>query len=62
MPNNKDFDKLAINGHNYPTWASEIEINFASRGIVEAIKACCWGFPYSGQEVFCPFSPEALHP
>ena len=38
MANNKEFDELAIDGHNYPTWASDIEINFASRGIVEAIQ------------------------
>jgi hypothetical protein len=37
MANNKEFNELAIDGHNYPTWASDIEINFATRGIVEAI-------------------------
>jgi hypothetical protein len=30
----KKFDELAINGHNYPTWASDIKINFASRGLL----------------------------
>jgi hypothetical protein len=30
----KEFDELAIDGHNYPTWASDIMINFASRGLL----------------------------
>jgi hypothetical protein len=30
----KEFDELAIDGHNYPTWASDIKINFASRGLL----------------------------
>nr|XP_034604640.1 uncharacterized protein LOC117864622 [Setaria viridis] len=35
---NKEFDELALDGHNYPNWASDIKINFASRGIVEAMQ------------------------
>ncbi|RCV27187.1 hypothetical protein SETIT_5G304600v2 [Setaria italica] len=42
---NKEFDELALDGHNYPTWASDIEINFASRGIVEAIQEPVDGAP-----------------
>jgi hypothetical protein len=30
----KEFVELAIDGHNYPTWASDIKINFASRGLL----------------------------
>jgi uncharacterized membrane protein YjjP (DUF1212 family) len=30
----KEFDELAIDGHNYPTWASDIKINFASCGLL----------------------------
>jgi hypothetical protein len=30
----KEFDELAIDGHNYPTWTSDIKINFASRGLL----------------------------
>jgi hypothetical protein len=30
----KEFDELAIDGHNYPTWASDIKINFSSRGLL----------------------------
>jgi hypothetical protein len=33
----KEFEELALDGHNYPTWASDIEITFASRGIIDAI-------------------------
>jgi hypothetical protein len=33
----KEFDELALDGHNYPAWASDIEITFASRGIIDAI-------------------------
>jgi hypothetical protein len=35
----KEFEELALDGHNYPTWASAIEITFASRGIIDAIAA-----------------------
>jgi hypothetical protein len=35
----KEFEELALDGHNYPTWASDIEITFASRGIIDAIAA-----------------------
>jgi hypothetical protein len=30
----KEFDELTIDGHNYPTCASDIKINFASRGLL----------------------------
>jgi hypothetical protein len=33
----KEFDELALDGHNYPTWASDIKINFASRGLLAHI-------------------------
>ncbi|XP_066392769.1 uncharacterized protein [Miscanthus floridulus] len=33
----KEFDELALDGHNYPTWASDIKINFASRGLLAYI-------------------------
>ena len=35
----KEFEELALDGHNYPTWASDIEITFASRGIADVIAA-----------------------
>jgi hypothetical protein len=35
----KEFDELALDVHNYPAWASDIEITFASRGIIDAIVA-----------------------
>uniref|UniRef100_A0ACD5ZI53 Uncharacterized protein n=1 Tax=Avena sativa TaxID=4498 RepID=A0ACD5ZI53_AVESA len=34
----KEFDSLELNGHNYPTWAMDIKIALASRGIVRAIQ------------------------
>jgi hypothetical protein len=33
----KEFEELASDWHNCPTWASSIEISFASRGIADAI-------------------------
>jgi len=33
----REFDELALDGHNYPTWASDIKINFASRGLLAHI-------------------------
>ncbi|PWZ18411.1 hypothetical protein Zm00014a_015906 [Zea mays] len=35
----KEFEELSLDGHNYPTWASDIEITFASCGIIDAIAA-----------------------
>jgi hypothetical protein len=35
----KEFEKLALDGHNYPAWASDIKITFASRGIIDTIAA-----------------------
>ena len=34
----KEFEELALNGHNYPTWAMDIKISLASRGIARAIQ------------------------
>jgi len=33
----KEFDELAFDGHNYPTWTSDIKINFASCGLLAHI-------------------------
>ena len=35
----KEFEELALNGHNYPTWAMDIKISLASHGIARAIQA-----------------------
>ena len=34
----REFDALALNGHNYPIWAMDIKIVLASRGLVRAIQ------------------------
>ncbi|XP_015695575.2 uncharacterized protein LOC107304717 [Oryza brachyantha] len=34
----REFDELALDGSNYPIWASDMKINFASRGIIKAIE------------------------
>ncbi|XP_015629521.1 uncharacterized protein [Oryza sativa Japonica Group] len=34
----KEFDELALDGTNYPIWASDIKINFASWGILNTIE------------------------
>ena len=33
----KEFEKLALNGSNYPTWTSDIKIALASRSLLAAI-------------------------
>lgn len=35
----KEFDTLALDGHNYPTWAMDVKVSLASRGILAAIQA-----------------------
>jgi hypothetical protein len=34
----REFDALELNDHNYPTWAMDIKIALASRGLVRAIQ------------------------
>ena len=38
MPS-QEFEPLALDGHNYPTWAIDIKVSLASRGIASAIRA-----------------------
>jgi hypothetical protein len=33
----KDFEELALDGHNYPTWAMDVKISLSSRGIAGAL-------------------------
>jgi hypothetical protein len=33
------FEELALDGHNYPTWAMDIKISLTFRGMYEAIIA-----------------------
>jgi hypothetical protein len=37
MQGPKEFEELALDGINYPAWASDIKIGFASRGILSTI-------------------------
>jgi hypothetical protein len=32
-----EFEELALDGHNYPTWAMDVTIGLALRGVYEAI-------------------------
>ena len=34
----KEFEELVLNGSNYPTWASDIKIAFASHGLLATIQ------------------------
>ena len=33
----KEFDLLALDGHNYPTWAMDVKVSLASRGLYRAV-------------------------
>jgi hypothetical protein len=33
----REFEKLVLHGHNYPTWAMDVKISLALRWIYEAI-------------------------
>ena len=33
----REFNELALDGHNYPTWALDVKISLASRGILAAL-------------------------
>jgi hypothetical protein len=32
-----EFDELALDGHNYPTWALDVKISLAFRGTMAAL-------------------------
>jgi hypothetical protein len=32
-----EFEELNLDGHNYPTWAMDVKISLALRGVYEAI-------------------------
>jgi hypothetical protein len=32
-----EFDELALDGHNYPTWSLDVKISLAFRGIMAAL-------------------------
>ena len=34
---NKDPEELAIDGHNYPTWASDMKLSLSSRGLLPVL-------------------------
>jgi hypothetical protein len=59
----KEFDELSIDGHNYPTWASDIKINFASHGLLPYLSEPPVGVTLDEQkEVWHPNAIEVLHP
>jgi len=33
----KEFDLLALDGHNYPTWAMDVKVSLVSRGLYRAV-------------------------
>ena len=33
----KEFEELALDGHNYPTWAMDVKVSLASRGMAAAL-------------------------
>jgi hypothetical protein len=33
----REFEELALDGHNYPTWAMNVKISLALRGVYKAI-------------------------
>ena len=33
----KEFDLLALDGHNYPTWAMDVKVSLPSRGLYRAV-------------------------
>jgi hypothetical protein len=52
-----EFEELALDGHNYPTWAMDVKISLALRWVYEAI------LPPEERTVslFDPFKYNALY-
>jgi hypothetical protein len=34
----REFEEFALDGHNYPTWALDVKISLAFRGILLALR------------------------
>ena len=47
----KEFEELALDGSNYPTWASDIEIALASRGLLATIEPAQAGVVLQDKQV-----------
>ena len=46
----REFEELALDGHNYPTWAMDVKISLALRGIIHALTPPVeWKVPLSEQ-------------
>ena len=48
----KEFEELALDGSNYPTWASDIEIALASRGLLATIEPAQAGVVLQDKQVY----------
>jgi len=48
----KEFEELALDGSNYPTWASDIEIELASRGLLATIEPAQAGVVLQDKQVY----------
>ena len=48
----KEFEELALDGSNYPTWASDIKITLASRGLLATIEAAQAGVVLQDKQIY----------
>ena len=48
----KEFEELALDGSNYPTWASDIKIALASRGLLATIEPAQAGVVLQDKQVY----------
>ena len=49
----KEFEQLALDGHNYPTWAVDVKVSLSSRGLYRAVAPPVEGAePLDDQYVF----------
>ena len=48
----KEFEELALDGSNYPTWASDIKITLTSRGLLATIEAAQAGVVLQDKQIY----------
>jgi len=59
----KELTKLALDGHNYPAWSSDMKIILSSRGLIQVLNEPEAGDPNITErnEIWCSTIAKALY-
>jgi len=59
----KELTELALDGHNYPAWSSDMKISLSSRGLIQVLNEPEAGDPNITEknEIWCSTIAKALY-